>query len=112
MLVVEKEIENFLDRIVGASNANVVKAYEAKIEKLEQQRLVLDEKLQGNEHSNGRFEDFIELSLRFLANPWNIWKSGRFTLKRMVLRLAFSERLAYSRNEGYRTLLIPERCGQ
>ena len=51
----------------------------------------------------GRFEEFIELSLKFLANPWNLWRSGRITLQRTVLRLAFSERISYRRNEGYRT---------
>ena len=39
----------------------------------------------------------------FLANPWNLWRSGSFTLKQTVLRLAFSERIAYCRKEGYRT---------
>jgi len=39
----------------------------------------------------------------FLANPWNIWRSGSYTLKQTVLRLAFSERIAYCRKEGYRT---------
>ena len=51
----------------------------------------------------GRFEEFIELSLKFLANLWNFGKSGRITLQRTVLRLAFSERIAYSRETGHRT---------
>ena len=51
----------------------------------------------------GRFEEFIELSMKFLANPWNLWRSGRFMLQRTVLRLAFSERIAYSRETGLGT---------
>ena len=51
----------------------------------------------------GRLEEVIELALDFISNPWNIWKTGRLSLQRTVLRLAFSERLAYCREEGYRT---------
>ena len=47
--------------------------------------------------------EFIEPALKLLANPWNLWASGEFILQRTVLRLAFSERIAYCRNKGYRT---------
>ncbi len=63
----------------------------------------MSEKLQIKAPSTDRYDDFIEHALQFLANPWNLWETGQFTLKRMVLRLAFSERIAYCRNEGYRT---------
>ncbi|MCB9942438.1 MAG: recombinase family protein [Geminicoccaceae bacterium] len=100
---IEAETERLLERIIAATNDSVVKAYETKIEQLERRRLSLTEKLQDGELPQGRFEEFIELSLKFLANPWNLWRSGRITLQRTVLRLAFSERISYSRNEGYRT---------
>ena len=61
------------------------------------------EKLSNSSTQRGKFEDFIELSLKFLSSPWKIWESGNMTLRRTVLRLVFTERLAYCRNEGYRT---------
>ncbi|MCB2012943.1 MAG: hypothetical protein KDF64_20555, partial [Geminicoccaceae bacterium] len=42
--VIEGQIENLLERIVEASNPAVIKAYEARIEKLEHERLLADEK--------------------------------------------------------------------
>ncbi|MGJ8629104.1 MAG: recombinase family protein [Sulfitobacter sp.] len=98
-----KQIEALLDRIVEASNPSVIRAYEGKIAKLERKKQVLGEKLQNNTAPRGKFEDFIELSLKFLSSPWKIWESGNITLRRTVLRLVFTERLAYCRNEGYRT---------
>jgi hypothetical protein len=48
--------------------------------------------------------EFIELSLDFLAKPWNIYENGSLLLKQTVLRLAFTEPLRYSRESGYRTI--------
>ena len=42
--VIEGQIEDLLERIVEASNPAVIKAYEARIEKLEHERLLVDEK--------------------------------------------------------------------
>ena len=101
--LIEKQMEEIIERIMSASNTTVITAYEAKIEKLERDKRVLVEKLTKGPTSRGRFDQFIEHSLVFLANPWNLWRSGSYTLKQTVLRLAFSERIAYCRKEGYRT---------
>ena len=99
----EKQIDGLLERIMDVSSPTVINAYEAKIEKLERNKRVLAEKLQSGGKSKGRFNDSIEHALTFLANPWKIWNSGKFTLQRTVLRLAFSERISYCRKTGYRT---------
>ncbi len=41
--------------------------------------------------------------MAFLASPWKIWASEAFEDKRAVLKLTFADRLAYVRNEGFRT---------
>ena len=103
MKVIDTQIESLFDRIVATSNPVIVSAYEGKIDKLDQERRIITEKMKNGTASVGRFEDFIELPLNFLANPWNIWKSGQSILRQTVLRLAFSERIAYCRETGYRT---------
>lgn len=45
----------------------------------------------------------FELVVRFLANPYDIWKNGTITVKRTVLRLVFAAPLALSRKDGLRT---------
>lgn len=99
----DEQVEALLDRIVEASNPSVIRAFEGKIAKLERNRLKMTEQGQNGTVPHGRFEDFIELTLRFLSSPRKIWESGNMTLRRTVLKLVFSERLAYCRNEGYRT---------
>jgi hypothetical protein len=57
--------------------------------------------------------EFIELALEFLSNPWNIWKNGGLAVRRVVLRLVFSEPLEWVRKEGYsnaQTITFPFRA--
>ena len=98
---VNRQLENMLDRIVEANNASVVSAYESRIEKLEREKLVLNEKMVKSTLPKGRLEDCIELSMKFLSSPWNVWKNGDFTMRQTVLRLAFVEPLRYGQNGVY-----------
>ncbi len=100
----EAQIEGLLDRIVDASSPTVVTAYENRIAKLEREKIRLADRASRIVPPKGRFEEFIELSLEFLARPWNLYENGSLTMKQTVLRLAFPEPLRYSRENGYRTI--------
>ncbi|MEJ8472877.1 recombinase family protein [Roseibium algae] len=100
---IETQIEGVLDRIVEATNPSVITAYEKRIERLERDKIVLAERVENHIPPKGRLEEFIELSLVFLSRPWEIYENGSLAVKRTVLRLAFSEPLRYSRENGYRT---------
>ena len=41
--------------------------------------------------------------MEFLSNPYKLWASEKIEHQRAVLKLAFSDRLTYVRNQGYRT---------
>jgi len=97
----EKQVEALLERIVESDNPIVIRAYEAKIGKLERKRLLLAEKALQTVPAKGRLEEFIEPALNFLANPWCLYENGSLAFKRTVLRLTFSEPLSYSRKKGY-----------
>ena len=97
------EIESLLDRIIEANNASVVSAYEARISKLERDKITLQEKIDNMVPDKGRLEDCMELALRFLSSPWDIYKNGDFAMRQTVLRLAFSKPLRYSQNGVYGT---------
>ncbi len=99
----ETQIAALLDRVVDASSPRVISAYEAKIDALEKEKLLLGEKLNQFGAPQRSFEDMFELACQFLASPWKIWESGNLTLRRTALKLTFEERLAYCRNEGLRT---------
>ncbi len=99
----EQQIEQMLDRVVETSTASVVAAYERRIAKLEKDKLIIIEKLQaGAFPKRGSVQQF-ELAFRFLENPHELWVSERLEHKRLVLKLTFADRLAYGRNEGFRT---------
>ncbi len=100
---IDSQIDQLLDRIVEADNPRVITAYEGKIAKLEKEKLLLTEKLQNQGKPKHTFEEMFELALNFLSNPWNLWTSGQIHLRKTVLRLTFAERMAYRRNEGFRT---------
>ncbi|MCR9135737.1 MAG: recombinase family protein [Alphaproteobacteria bacterium] len=102
----ETQIETLLERIIEAENASVIRAYEAKIGKLEREKAVLLSNADKIVPPKGRLEEFIEPALNFLANPWNIYINGGIALKRTVLKLAFAEPLRHSRETGYRTAEI------
>lgn len=101
---VEKQIDGMLDRIVETDNASVIAAYEKRIENLERQKIVLNEKMGRTVPPKGRQRECIELALKFLASPWNIYKNGGFAMQQTVLRLAFSAPIRYCRNKGYGTI--------
>jgi hypothetical protein len=99
----ERQIDSFLDKIADASSDHVARAYERKIAKLETEKMMAEQKLaQAGTMGKGKPEK-IELALKFLTNPWKLWTSNVMEHRRLVLKLAFAERLPYTRNEGYRT---------
>ncbi len=98
--ILDRQIDELLERIVDATNPRVIQAYENKIGKLEDQKIILREKAQKTGQPQYTFEQMFELSMLFLTNPWKIWCSGDFKLRRILLRLAFLERPRYYRKDG------------
>lgn len=99
----DAQIEALLSRIMQASNDAVIGAYESKITELEKSKVRMAENLADRASKPKRYEDFLELSLKFLSSPWKIWESGDKNLRRIVLRLGFSGGFSYHRIEGPRT---------
>ena len=63
---VERQIESLLDRIVDFASPSVVGAYEARIDKLERQKIALAERVANVVPPRGRLEEYNELALEFL----------------------------------------------
>ncbi|NDW47482.1 recombinase [Ruegeria sp. PrR005] len=100
---IEKQIDGLLHRIVEASMPSVISAYEKRLARLEQDKLVAQEKLGKTAEPSHSFDQLFELACAFLASPWKLWESGQLTLQRTVLKLAFAERITYCRKTGLRT---------
>lgn len=94
---VERKIEQLLDRITEADVASVIRAYEDRIRKLEEQKAEIVEQIASCGRPVRSFDETVRTALDFLGNPWKLWISERLEDKRTVLKLA------YARNEGFRT---------
>ena len=99
----DRKLTQLLDRIVDTDNTSVIAAYENRIAEIERQKAKLSENLSQSDKPSGGFKEIYRTAFQFLANPWNLWASGKLEDKRAVLKLVFAERLPYYRNEGYRT---------
>jgi site-specific DNA recombinase len=98
---IDSKIETLVDRIVDADNTSIASAYEKKIAGLEKERLLIAEKQAKSGAPLHAYDEMFELAMQFLANPWKLWESGQSHLRRMVLRLAFAERMSYHREKGF-----------
>ena len=98
---VENQISNLVRNTVSVSNPRVLSAFEKEIDALERRQLVLREKAAQNGQPLESFGELFELSMRFLSSPCNLWKSDRYDVQRLVLKLAFSGPLTYSRENGF-----------
>lgn len=68
----EKQIETLLDRVVDATNIRIIQSYQKRLAKLEQDKFVIDEKLQKTGKPVRDFDEMFVLALKFLSNPWNL----------------------------------------
>ncbi|CAD84147.1 MULTISPECIES: recombinase family protein [Nitrosomonas] len=103
LLQIERKTEQFLDRIADTDNSILITAYEKKIRQLEEEKIALDEKIAQCGRPLQSFDETFRTAFSFLSNPYQLWVSSRLEHKRAVMKLAFSERLRYCRNEGFRT---------
>ena len=99
---VEKQVEQYVERIVETSVPAVVRALEGKIESLENEKLLLRERV-ANVAPQGDFERRLRTALEFIGSPWKLWASGQYEARQMVLKLTFADKLRYKRGEGLRT---------
>lgn len=74
-----------------------------RISSYRKERPIAAERLGHKPGPRRSFDDMFERACTFLASPSNLWKSPSPNVRRVVLKLAFAERLAYGRNDGFRT---------
>ena len=96
-------IEQLVDRVVETDSPALIKTYEQRIQKMEAEKAELAEKVASCGRPLKSFDETFRTAMTFLANPCYLWESGRIEDKRAVLKLTFAERLAYTRNDGFRT---------
>ncbi len=99
----DKQVDQLLDRVMDASVPSVIARYEDRIRALENEKLLVADKVVESTTPKSTFEASLRTALEFLANPWILWRSNRLEDKQTVLKLTFADRLRYSRKDGLRT---------
>jgi len=82
---IEKQIDALVERTVEATSASVMAAFERKIKKLEEERILIGEQITAAGKPKHTFEESFELAMKFLASPWNIWKNSGLVGQKTVL---------------------------
>ena len=103
---IESKVEQLLDRLMKASGASVITAYERRVRELESQKAMMGDRIAACGKPQASFEETYRTALSFLRNPWKLWHSERIEDRRALLRLVFADRVVYARHEGYRTAKI------
>jgi len=100
---IDKEINRLMSGVIGATDPDVIGAFESKIKQCKQEKIAMDEKIAQCGQPVKDFDEIYRTALDFLGKPHELWVSELYEYKRALLKLAFTGRVKYVRNEGYRT---------
>ncbi len=103
-----RQSEQLMDRIVETENLTLIHSYEKRMQKLEDQKAVLHEKMAKCGSALPDYNESFRTAFSFLGNPYELWASERLEDKRAALKLVFTERLPYDKKEGFRTAPIAQ----
>jgi site-specific DNA recombinase len=99
----DQKSDRIFERLLEANNPTLINKYEGELRRIDEMKAVLTSKSGDFGTPLANFEDTYRTALEFLANPWKLWASEQLSDKRILLRLAFSGRISYHRENGYRT---------
>lgn len=103
LVKIENQTRSLVQRIVAATNETLISTYENELQKLEEEKILMNEKIANCGRPLRSFDESFRTAFGFLSNPCNLWQNGSPEERRLVLRLTFAERLKYHRKEGFRT---------
>ena len=106
--LIDRKVGQFLDRVVEADNAILIDTYEDKIRALQEEKVLLAEKIRNCGRPIETFEDSFRTAITFLGNPLKLWESECLEQRRMLLRMAFTDKITYDRNQGFRTAAMSQ----
>ncbi|MEO0960074.1 MAG: recombinase, partial [Pseudomonadota bacterium] len=69
---IEKQIDGFLDTIADAASTTAVRAYERRIERLETDKLRMEDQLATVGVPKATPNENLEPALQFFSNPWKV----------------------------------------
>src|SRR3546814_4186921 len=103
MATIEKKIGQILDKIVQSESRSVIARFESEVDKLEMEKLVLDEKAALCGTVARDYDATLRTAFDFIANTGNLGTKGKIDDKRNEKNLTLGSQVKYEGNEGGRT---------
>ena len=101
MIGAGQQIDTITQRLLATDVPAAMSAYEQQLGKLEKKKAVLREQASASIEPQKPFNIMFAQAWAFLVNPWILWDKGGYDHKRLFLRLAFTDNLAYCRDNGF-----------
>jgi len=99
----ERKIDQLIDRITETDSTTLMGAYEAKLKKLEIDKVMLQEKIAKCGTTLPDFENTFQTLEGFLCDPQKMWGYDDIVDQKTALKLLFSEPVRYRRKVGFQT---------
>ena len=103
---INRKIEKLIDLIIEAKSPSLTQSYENRMNNLECEKLILDEKIAKCAPPIGGHNKIYRTVTKFLENPYVLWDTGVLSNQRAVLKLVFANNLTWARGKGLRTVEI------
>ena len=103
---IESKVGQFMERIVNNDSQTLIAAYEQQIIQLEKRKIEISESVKNCGRQLPDFDETFRTAFTFLGDPQKLWASERLEQRRLVLKMAFADRLQYVRDEGFRTAKV------
>ncbi|MCG8440377.1 MAG: hypothetical protein MI723_01075 [Caulobacterales bacterium] len=84
---IESNVNSLLDRIIEASAPSVVNAFEARIQRLEEEKLANAQSIDGYVRPQRTFGDTPRTAIELLGSYWRLWEFKRMEDMHAVLKL-------------------------
>lgn len=98
---IENQIEEYINLMPTTKSEGIRARYEAKIEGLDTRVKELKKELENKK--DPKFEEVLELALKFIGTPARAWKKANKELKIKIHNLIFEENPRYTANTGFGT---------
>lgn len=98
-----REKGQILDKIVRTENQTVLKALEARIERIEGELKETEVAVTNRTLNEESYGIALKIIVDLLKKPIDVWENGGYNEKRLVTRLVFSTNPIYDRETGYGT---------
>ena len=100
---VSEKVARSVERLASTDDNMVSKVIESHIKELESQKAVLQRDLGKKNETELTTEEKLETVYNFISKPYKLWDSGALDDQRTALKLTFSNKLIYDKENGFRT---------